>query len=182
MPATYYVIQVKTRGEEKYLSFAEPIAQGSSRRILWPRRSLRIRRKGKWRNVLSPIFPGYVFLEAESVDPQLYWQLKKIPGFYRFLKSNHDIQPLPESDTHVLSRLLRFGEVVPKSVVTFDAGVRIKILEGPLKGLEGHIVRIDRRKGRAKIQLDLYAKSYVVDFGFQDLESVLDRQPEGDAK
>ena len=181
MPATYFVIQVKTRGEQKYLSLTESITEGSDLQILWPRRSLRIRRKGQWRNVLSPIFPGYIFLQTESMDPHLYWELKRVPGFYRFLKSNHDIQPLPEADARILTRLLRFGEIVHKSVATFDPGGRIRILEGPLKGLEGHIVRVDRRKGRAKIRLDLYEKSYVVDFGFQDLEKMADRL-EGDPR
>ena len=98
MPAIYYVIQVKTRGEQKYLSLTESIAKGSDLHIVWPRRSLRIRRKGRWREVLSPIFPGYIFLETEAMNPDLYWELKRIPGFYRFLKSNQDIQPLPEAD------------------------------------------------------------------------------------
>jgi len=40
-----------------------------------------------------------------------------------------------------------------------------------LKDLEGRIVRVDRRKGRARVRLELYADSFEVDFGFEALDS-----------
>jgi transcriptional antiterminator NusG len=172
---TYYVIQVKTRGEEKYLSLAEQALDPYDIKIIWPRRSLRIRRRGKWLNILSPIFPGYLFLEVETIKPELYWVLKKLPGFFRFLKNNHDIQPLPRTDARILASLLSFGEIVDRSLAVFDEGGRIRVLEGPLKGLEGLIMKVDKRKGRVKVKLDLYDESYHVDFGF----SVVEKAEEG---
>ncbi|MFW5689149.1 MAG: KOW motif-containing protein, partial [Spirochaetota bacterium] len=43
----------------------------------------------------------------------------------------------------------------------------IEVKEGPLAGLEGRIVKVDRRKQRAKVRLDLYQESFLVDFGFE---------------
>jgi transcriptional antiterminator NusG len=77
---------------------------------------------------------------------------------------------LPQQDAYILNRLLRYGHVVGKSVAEFDENNRIRILEGPLKGLEGLIVKVDRRKGRAKVKLDLYDEAHLVDFGFTSLE------------
>ena len=170
MSLTYFVIQVKTRGEEKYLSLAQQALVPYSIKALWPRRRLRVRRRGKWHDILAPIFPGYLFLEVEAISPDLYWILKRLPGFFRFLKSNHDIQPLPHADARILSTLLSFGEVVDRSLATFDPGGRIRIIEGPLKNLEGLIAKVDKRKGRVKVNLDLYDESYLVDFGFSAIE------------
>ena len=170
MSLTYYVIQVKTRGEHKYLSIARQALEPLNIKLIWPRRSLRIRRRGRWRDVLAPIFPGYLFLEVEEINAELYWILKKPPGFFRFIKSNHDIQPLPEPDARILTSLTSFGEVVKQSLATFDEGGRIRIIEGPLMGFEGLIIKVDRRKGRAKVKLDLYEESYHVDFGFSAIE------------
>ena len=178
MPLTYFVIQVKTRGEEKYLTLAEQALESLNIKLIWPRRRLRIRRRGHWRETLSPIFPGYLFLEVEAIDPELYWTLKKSPGFYRFLKSNHDIQPLPEPDARILASLIGFGEVVNRSLATFDEGGRIKIIEGPLTGMEGLIVRVDKRKGRVKVKLDLYDESFLVDFGFSAVEKAQGKEGE----
>jgi len=171
MAKAYYVIQVRTRAEDKFLRLAAPTAQAMNVRLFWPRRNLRIRRRGRWRNVVTPVFPGYVFVEGDSVEPQLYWRLKRLPGFLRFLKDNENIVALPQRDARILTNLMQFGEVVEKSKAYFDENHRIRIVAGPLKGLEGCIKKVDRRKGRAKIRLDLYEESYLVDFAFTMIES-----------
>jgi transcriptional antiterminator NusG len=181
MTSIYYVVQVRTRSEEKFLKFANPIVQSMNIRIFWPRRSLRIRKRGKWKNIDTPIFAGYIFLEVESISNELYWNLKRLPGFFRFLKNNHNILPLPEKDARILNSLLQLGEVVKKSTITFDENNRISIIEGPLKGLEGCIVKIDRRKGRAKVRLDLYDQSHLVDLGFKALEKADKRDRDTDS-
>jgi len=175
----YFVLQVKTRGEEKFIRFAEAVLRPLDRRILWPRRSLRVRRRGRWRDVLAPVFPGYLFIETEEVPAELYWGLKRLPGFIRFLKSNHDIRPLPMPEARILTALLKYGEVVQRSTVEFDETRRIRIVDGPLKELEGRIVKVDKRKGRAKVKLDLYDDSYLVDFGFEALEAAPDAETKG---
>ena len=164
----FYALQIMTGGEEKFLRLARQAAPEAV--FFWPRRSLRIRRAGKWRDTLAPIFPGYIFLEIEKIAPSLYWAVRRIPGFHRFLKSNQNIVPLTESDTRTLGSLLFHGEVVGKSIVDFDENNRIRVLEGPLRGLEGQIVKVDRRKGRVKVKLDLYDEAHTVDFGFTSIE------------
>jgi transcriptional antiterminator NusG len=54
-----------------------------------------------------------------------------------------------------------------KSKVYFDANSRIVVTEGPLMGLEGKIIKVDKRKGRAKIKLDLYNDSFSIDLAFE---------------
>ena len=168
----FYVIQVKTRGEEKYKQRAESVLKGIEARLLWPRRNLRIRRRGQWIDTVAPIFPSYVFLETEEVTPYLYNSFRKIPGFYRFLQSNKNITPLSNEDKEILMHFLGFGEVVDKSFVIFDENKKIKVVSGPLTTLEGLIVKVDRRKGRAKVKLDFYKNSYLIDFGFEALDNI----------
>jgi transcriptional antiterminator NusG len=36
--------------------------------------------------------------------------------------------------------------------------------------MEGNIIKVDRRKGRAKVKLELYKDSFTVDFGFRDIQ------------
>jgi transcriptional antiterminator NusG len=64
-----------------------------------------------------------------------------------------------------------FGQVIDKSVVYFDTGKRIRVVSGPLKELEGKIVKVDRRKGRAKVKLDMFENEFLIDFGFEALEN-----------
>ena len=168
----YYVIQVKTRGEDEYLQRAGHLLEENEATLVWPRRNLRIRRRGEWRDVVAPIFPSYLFLEAEEVTPSLYERFRRIPGFYRFLISNDNIVPMSSEDRTLLTHFLSFGEIVDKSVVYFDENNRIRIVSGPLQGLEGRIVKVDRRKGRAKVKLDIYSDSFLIDLGFEALDNV----------
>jgi transcriptional antiterminator NusG len=51
--------------------------------------------------------------------------------------------------------------------VYFNENSRIVVVEGPLVGLEGRIIKVDKRKGRAKISLDLYNDSFAIDLAFE---------------
>ncbi len=176
----YYALQVWTGEEERFLASSKSVVDGEAARLLWPRRSLRIRQGGEWRDSLAPIFPSYVFLQADAMGPELYAALKRLPGFVRFLLSNDNIVPLDRKDQELLSHFLAFGEIVQKSVAYFDENRRIRIVRGPLKDLEGRIVKVDRRKGRARVRLEMYENSFEVDFGFDALEGAppLDARPE----
>ena len=167
----YYVIHVKTRSEKDFLERAEFVFDDAEIRFVWLRRSLRIRRRGDWVETLAPIFPGYLFVEAQEISSELFLKIKPIPGFFRFLQSNENIESLSEGDKKLLQYFLSFGQVVEKSIVYFDEGKRIRVMSGPLKELEGKIVKVDRRKGRAKVKLDMFENSFLIDFGFEALEN-----------
>ncbi len=167
----FYALQVWTGNESRFLSLAERGLAEKEARLFWPRRSLRIRRAGIWRDSVAPIFASYVFLQCPGMDPDLYAILKRTPGFVRFLPANETISPLEPKDQELLSHFLAFGEVVKKSTAYFDANRRIRVVSGPLKNLEGMIVRVDRRKGRARVRLEMYEDSFEVDFGFEALDT-----------
>ena len=167
----FFAVQIWTGDEGRFLTIASQRVRDNDVRFYWPRRSLRIKRGGNWKESLAPIFPGYMFIRADSIRPGLYGVLKEAPGFLRFLLSNDNIVPLERADQDLLSHFLGFGEIVQKSMVFFDEHKRIRVVSGPLKGLEGRIVRVDRRKGRAKVRLEMYQDSFEIDFGFDSMEA-----------
>jgi transcriptional antiterminator NusG len=125
------------------------------------------------------VFPGYIFLELDPEDSIFshQWQFRRTEGFYRFLKSNQNIQPLGGRDLEtVLHFIKKAGPLAGISRVYFDENSRIVVVDGPLAGLEGNILKVDKRKGRAKIKLDLYDDSFTIDLGFELLEPVAGRR------
>jgi transcriptional antiterminator NusG len=168
----YYALQVKTRGEEKYIRLFKALHPEAKIPIHFPQRALDIRRSGKIIHSKAPIFPGYIFLELETREDILnyQWSFRRTEGFFRFLRSNRDIAPLSGRDLElVLHFIQKVGPLAGKSKVVFDENSRIVVVEGPLSGLEGRIIKVDKRKGRAKIKLDLYDDSFTIDFGFEAL-------------
>ena len=175
----FFVIQVRTGNEERCRLQAEKLLHPTRERLFWPRRSLRIRRQGQWRDSVAAIFPGYLFLQAEELATEMYWRLKGLPGFQRFLRDNMHIEPLGPRDRELLQHFLSFGEVLDRSTVSFDADRRIRVISGPLKTLEGRIIKVDRRKGRARVRLELYEDAFLIDFGFDAIESLPAGPPGG---
>lgn len=172
----YYAVQVKTRGEDDYVRKLRSSYPAQDVEIIVPKRTVILRKGGIKRRGTASIFPGYIFLGVdEAVSPELRWFVRRTPDFYRFLPSNQDPIPLGGRDLDLLTHFISFGERADTSKVAFDENDRIVVLEGPLKGLEGLIVKVDRRKGRAKVRLDMCRNSFLIDLAF----SAVDRAGKG---
>jgi transcriptional antiterminator NusG len=169
----YYAVQVRTRGEEKYIALYRALHPGRPLEIYFPKRSINLRRKGVIIPKTPPVFPGYIFVEIDNEDDILkyQWEFRRTDGFFRFLKSNRNICPLQDKDLEIVLHFIkRAGPVAGKSRVYFDRNARIVVADGPLMGLEGKIIKVDKRKGRAKIKLDLYDDSFSIDLAFEVIE------------
>jgi len=171
----YYSIQVKTRSENKFIKLLKNLHPEITFPLYFPQRRLDIRKQGKLRSSLSGVFPGYVFIEAESDDEIInyQWEFRRTEGFYRFLKSNQDITALNGQDLELVLHFIKnTGAVAGSSKVYFDENSRIVVVEGPLAGLEGRIIKVDKRKRRAKVSLDLYNDSFAIDLAFEVIGSL----------
>ena len=170
----YYALQVKSPGEEKFMRLFRAQNPDLNLSLYFPQRALDIRRRGKKVPSRRAVFPGYVFLELNKDDNilQYQWAFRRTEGFFRFLRSNQDIVPLQNRDLELVLHFIKYiGPLAGKSQVFFDENSRIVVISGPLSGLEGRIVKADKRKGRAKIKLDLYDDSFCIDLAFEVMES-----------
>ena len=172
MKVNYYAVQIKARGEEKFIRLFRALHPGCPIQIYFPKRKLSVRRRGMMVQTTPAVFPGYLFLEAEEELLLRYqWHFRRTDGFYRFLASNRNIKPLSGRDLEtVLHFIKKTGPLAGISQVYFDENSRIVVVDGPLAGLEGNIVKVDKRKRRAKIKLDLYDDSFTIDLGFELME------------
>ena len=170
----YYTIQVKTRGEEKFIRLFNALHPDVRFSLHFPRRRIDIRRKGSVQQTTAAVFPGYIFIEAESEEIHAHqWAFRRTDGFYRFLKSNQDITPLAGKDLElVLHFIKKSGPVAGISKIFFNEDSRIIVVEGPLMGLEGRIIKVDKRKKRAKVKLNLYNDSFAIDLSFEVMGSL----------
>ncbi len=163
----FFALQVQTGKESYFIDFINKNLNYERDNFIWLKRKLKLRRRGKWQEKTSSIFPGYIFVRREKIDLSLYNKIKRIKGFVRFLKSNNNIQPLSRKDEEIILHFLKFGDTIDKSLVTFDENQRIKVISGPLKGIEGLIVKVNKRKGRAKVRIQMETSSFLVDLPFE---------------
>jgi transcriptional antiterminator NusG len=165
----YYAIQVKTGGEAKFIQLFNALHPQAELSLHFPQRRIDIRRKGVIRQSTAPVFPGYIFVESEKEAIMAnQWEFRHMGSFYRFLKSNQNITPLADRDLElVLHFIKKTGSIAGISRVYFNENARIIVVDGPLMGLEGRIIKVDKRKKRAKIKLNLYDDSFAVDLAFE---------------
>jgi len=167
----YFALHIKTGSEEKIRKSIEEMIHNDLR-VFCPMRELMIRKKGKSTRQLKPMFGGYIFVEAEEISASTLSILKKIPDFFQVLPSNKDIKPVRKEEMEFLRSLFTGNQIAALSVAKFDENDRIQIISGPLKGKEGLIVKVDRRKGRAKIQINAFDREHYVDLGFELIGNV----------
>ena len=175
----YYVVQVSTGKEKKFIEEAERKNELDrlSYSLIFPQRVLKIRKAGRVSEKQLPVFAGYLFIGTDEISKDLYQHLKRCKGFYRFLPNNQEPRSLEGRDLEILNQFISFGGVAKISQVVFDENDRIKVIEGPLSGLEGYIVRVNKRKGRATVCLDICQTAFSIDLGFETIKKEKNESP-----
>lgn len=123
---------------------------------------------GQWHKEMMPLFPGYVFADSQDVD-LLFGELKRVTGLTKLLGTGSAIVPLTWEEIAILKRLGK-----EEQIVTISKGLiadnQVKILEGPLKELEGAICKIDRHRRKAWLELVMFGRIQRVEVGLEILE------------
>lgn len=159
----WYAIFVETGREEEVQKFIELLFSHEEIRTLVPKRKLIERRQGKTYETVKTLLPGYV-LTYTNMSDELYYRLKAIPAVYRVLKDECEPIPIRDEEMSMILSLTRYGEVIELSEV-YKEGNQIKVLSGPLKGMEGIIEKFDHRKKRIKVCIEFLGEYKRVDLG-----------------
>ena len=161
-----FVIQVTTGREMECRRFLMKSGCFPEKSLSFPRRKLMVRKQGKVSEKQAPLFPGYLFFKTDEVHPDQLLAVRETPGIFNFLKTDGNLTPLYQEEEEQLNLFMSTGEIAGISEIDFQENNRITVLKGPLKGQEGLIVKLDKRKKRAKVRLSLYKEAFLIDFGF----------------
>ena len=173
----FFAIQVMTTREDSFIQlFSKTMPELPIYNI---KKKIHSRKLGKQIEQISCVFPGYLFFQQAdpAPSPSVVSAIRRTKYFMRVLPGTDRIQPLGTRDMEIVHHLLSFGREIGTSLVTFDENNRIKVLKGPLMGLEGQIVKVNRRKKRAKVRLEMNDSPILFDLGFELLESLEAKAP-----
>jgi len=160
---------VKTGGEDTFIKQAQKVTEqiDPSIKFYFFKRKMIEGGKKAGQMVDHPLFPGYVFMLGPDMYDDLYLKIKQVKNFGHFLNNNHDIQPLRGKDLDYLSILSQNGSIAGISKAMFDENDRIQIIEGPLAGFRGNIIKVDKRKRRVTVFIDLCGTSKTFDLSYE---------------
>ena len=166
----WFVLQGLGGKEKKIEEFLNRIETEYLKPFL-PKKKLKIRKRGKQKEVIQPLYPGYIFIIG-------IWNLEEakrvlqIPGAVKFVGGLNSPGVLLQEEKAAIKKIIK-GDIAEYSKVV-KVGSKIKILSGPLKELEGEIVSVDRRKQRAIVKLPLLNSKVKVTLGFEFIGSETD--------
>jgi transcription antitermination factor NusG len=126
-------------------------------------RVVRWRRRGGSRGTgPEPLFPGYLFVHDTLEKPQCVTILKT-RGVVRLLGERWDrLTPVPDREIEAVRRLIASGSPVFRHRALLP-GDRVRIVDGPLAGLEGRFVRARSTKGLFVVGITLLQRSVAVE-------------------
>lgn len=163
----WYVVQVRS-GHERQI--AEKCRTLISKEVLQdcfiPEYVYKKKYMGKWHDVKDILFKGYIFMITDQIEI-LNVELKKFPDFVKLIgKKKANIYPLDEEEVAFMKSFGKESQVVEMST-GFIQGDQIFITEGPLQGKEGCIIKIDRHKRIAYLQLSMFNKQTTTKVGLE---------------
>jgi transcription antitermination factor NusG len=105
-----------------------------------------------------PLFPGYVFCRF---DPQLLLPILMTPGVVRVISAGKRPCPVAEEEITAIQRVIYAGNAV-EPWPYLRAGQKVRILDGPLFGIEGILLDVKNRR-RLVVSVHLLQRSIAVE-------------------
>jgi transcriptional antiterminator NusG len=127
------------------------------------------RRKDRKKTVSDPIFPGYLFVRTE-LNSDIRLKVIKTDGVVRILGSNGTPTAIPENQIEAIHRIVDNKKIVsPHGYLT--EGQVVKVIRGPLKGVEGIFVS-EKCNEKLVISIDILHRSVSIAMAETDVEPV----------
>jgi len=119
-------------------------------------------RLGTKQAVRTPMFPGYLFVR-DAMDKERYINLLKVRGIVRVLEAGWSrLTPVPDEDIDAIQQIVQ-ADVPVFPHAHMSHGDRVRVLEGPLAGLEGIFVQDKPSKGRLVVSVNMLGRSVAVE-------------------
>ena len=149
-----------TRSHCEQLVYDQLVAKGFS--LFLPKIPVWSQRAGVKHRIVVPMFPGYLFLQSH-MDSAHYLTIHQARGLVRILGQGWErLAVVPEGEIHAIRAVLHSR--LPLSPHPYlREGQRVRIIRGPLSGVEGLFVHNKAPKGRLVLSVELLQKSVAVE-------------------
>ena len=129
-------------------------------------------RLSRWKDrrklVQFPLFPGYLFVRTEMQSRRL--DILRVPSIVRIIGFNGVPEPIPPAQIEAVKNLV-FNEIPMDPHPFIREGDRVRIIRGPLRGVEGLLLE---KKNRYTfiLSIDLIQQSVGCEIEAADVEKV----------
>jgi transcription antitermination factor NusG len=119
------------------------------------------KRQGQMHVVQTPMFPGYLFVR-DRMDKHAYVSMLNVRGLVRILENGWTrLTPVPDHEVQSIEQVMQAG--VPMFPHALHDGDRVRVTEGPLKGVEGVFVQDRPDTGRLIVSVGLLGRGIAME-------------------
>lgn len=169
-----YVMQVLTGKEEYVMNFVRSWLLEDGEDIYAPTCEREINLHGKPLKVAARVFPGYLFIQSGKVI-DFYFRIKRtkehsfLQTLTKVLRTEDTFSPMSEGEENAFLSLFGKDHRIGISRGVIHEG-KLHILDGPLRGREDDIIKIDRHKKMAILQVRILGRDMSVKAGLEVAE------------
>ena len=124
-------------------------------------------RDGKRRTVERYVFPGYVLVNM-ILEEDSWFVVRNTPGVTGFVGMGDD--PTPLRPEEVQSILRRMENEAPTYKVTYKAGDRVRIVDGPFNDFRGIVDEIYMDRSKIRVMVNFFGRETPVELDFLQVE------------
>lgn len=156
--AYWYVVFTKTGCEKKISDLLNfKFRQDNSFHSFVPEKEIHVRRQGAFEKEKRICFPGYTFISVDQTtvyfNDEVYQFIIRLNDVYKFLTyGDGSDMVMREEEQCALSRFMNDDYCIQESIGFYE-GDNVIITSGPLVGMESKIIKIDRHKHMAKLEI-----------------------------
>ena len=176
MAKRWYSVSVLSNYEKK---IAETIRQSvidagmeeQIEEVLVPTEEVIEVRRGKKVTTERRFMPGYVLVRMEMSDEgyHLIISINRVTGF---LGPQGRPMPMRDAEVNQILNRVQEGEEKPRTLIHFDIGEQVKVIDGPFASFNGEIEQIDEEKARLRVAVSIFGRSTPVDLEYSQVEKV----------
>jgi transcription antitermination factor NusG len=160
----WYVIHARSKHEAK----VELALRQKGLEIFLPRITVRSRRQDRRLFMQVPLFPSYLFVRT-VLEPHAYYEIIKHPGVVRLLGINGCSGIVPPEQVESIKAIVA-SERTYYPWAYLGQGRQVRIMEGPLSGAIGIILRRGGKKQRLVVAVELFQRSVAVELEDEAVE------------
>lgn len=151
---------------EQAEAHSAPEPPAIAREVFVPKARVGVNRDGKWLPGEETLLPGYLI--AITDDPaRLSAALRRAEGFARVVRQDNAFVPLPSQSVEWLERQTQRGSGAAEMSEGYVAGGTLHVTAGPLMGREAQVVKVDHRKKRAYLEMEMFGRTVTVQLGLR---------------
>jgi transcriptional antiterminator NusG len=124
-------------------------------------------RDGRRRTVERRVFPGYILVQMILTEDSWY-VVRNTPGVTGFVGMGNEPTPLrPEEVAQIIKRM---EAEAPRVKVTYKAGQKVRIIDGPFNDFIGTVDEIDMERAKVRVMVSFFGRETPVELDFLQVE------------